>query len=178
MSITILDNGASTIKYGDENTSFPKIMPNCIARVDRQMTVFVGDQIYKSLDGSLLRFSRPFDCGYLTNWACEIDIWNYLFNNVMKINTRDQSLVITEPPFNLDSIQNDMTEVIFEEYNFQEYMRRIPAWFTAYELAESRKEKGHQINGCLVIDSGFSFSHSLPLVDLHLLKNGVSKRIY
>ena len=68
---------------------------------------------------------RPFERGYLTKMDLEIQIWNRLFHSDnLNIKPSESNLIITEPPFNLESIQNDMNEVVFEEYGFKNYMRR------------------------------------------------------
>ena len=41
----------------------------------------------------------------------------------MQINTRESSLLITEPYFNLPNIQEQYDQFIFEEYDFQSCFR-------------------------------------------------------
>lgn len=175
-AVLILDNGGCKIKYGTESNVTPQgSMTNCTARVNKQMQVLVGEQVDASFNGSNLCFSRPFEKGYLVNWACELDVWGRLFGaSCLNIVTTEMALVLTEPPFNPDSIQNDTNEIVFEEYGFREYMRRPSAWFSAYEFAMEPPVDACNPSCCTVVDSGFSFSHSLPFISSRCRKQTVS----
>eukprot|EP01035_Chromulina_nebulosa_P022047 gene22047-28540_t len=147
----IVDNGAGRIKYGLYNSEISyndyniKSIPNCSARIHKQMQILIGEEIDNFHNGSLLQYTRPFDRGYLNNWPLEIDIWRSLLDqtngslNIKDIN--NCSLIMTEPFLNPDPWQNDTNEVLFELF---------------------------------VIDSGFSFSHATPYINnipiLHAIK--------
>lgn len=81
-SYAILDNGGYEIKYDwipssrDEEISsyIPKRMPNCIAKVQKSMQSFVGDEISSIQNTSQLIFHRPIDRGYLVNWNLEKEV--------------------------------------------------------------------------------------------------------
>lgn len=118
---------------------------------------------------------RPFDHGYLTKMDVQLQIWNRLFSTAcLKMNPSEHNLVLTESPFNFESIQNDINEVVFEEYGFPNYMRRVPAWFSAYEFARNPPAGVQNADCCTVIDSGFSYSHIMPFIDLKCQKYAVS----
>lgn len=177
-NVVILDNGGGKIKYGTEVMLSPQgSMTNCTARINKQMQVLVGDQIDSSLNGSLLNFTRPHERGYLTKMSTQMDVWNRLFGpSFLDIIPSDHSLVLTEPPFNLESIQNDINEVIFEEYGFPAYLRRPAAWFSAYEFSKDPPPDTEYESCCTVVDSGFSFSHAMPFIASRCKKEVVSMR--
>lgn len=107
----------------------------------------------------------------------ELDIWTHLFSkNCLSIHPSDHNLVLTETPFNFESLQNDMNEVVFEEFGFKNYLRRVGAWFSAYEYSKNPLENACVPNCCTVIDSGFSFTHVLPFINLKCNLQSVSCR--
>ena len=71
----ILDNGAHRIKYGWAGETSPMgSMPNCVAKINKSMQVFVGDDIDSIPNTSQLLLSRPCDRGMLVNWNTERDV--------------------------------------------------------------------------------------------------------
>ena len=120
-------------------------MPNCVARMNKQMQVLVGDEVDSAQNGSLLSYTRPFDRGYITNMHCQIEVWSRLFNKILKLgNDIDStSICLTEAPFVPESIQNDMNEVIFEDFGFDSCLRRPSAWFSSYEFSHSGAKRTH-----------------------------------
>ncbi|VDP69888.1 unnamed protein product [Echinostoma caproni] len=75
----------------------------------------------------------------------------------------DCNLVCTEPYFNFSSTKETMNEIFFEEYQFAAVMRTNPSFLSAYKYqAESAQRLSRY---CLVIDSGYSFTHIVPMGD-------------
>ncbi len=204
----ILDNGAGRIKYGppslesnlggeadtaaqsnriSQNTR--NSMPNCVARMNKQMQVLVGDEVDGVANGSLLTYTRPFERGYMTNVHCQIEVWSRLFNKILNVSAPAQtSLLLTEAPFCPESMQNDMNEVLFEDFGFGECLRRPAAWFSAYEFAATNAAAPSSSSSssfvpsslqdprsCIVVDSGFSFSHVFPFVQGKCVKKAVKR---
>jgi actin-related protein 6 len=176
--IFILDNGAGYIKAGFLQQGEPIKFPNATAKVNKSMQYLVGDQIETFNNGSLLNFTRPFDRGYLNNWQCEIEVWTRLFGEHCKLKPQDTSLVLTEPPLNPSTLQNDANEVVFEYFGFKECLRRPAIWFSAYGTVNNPEWKHAEQfascdKSCTVIDSGFSFTHVAPFINLKCQKDAV-----
>ncbi len=171
--VFILDNGASSIKAGFSSQEEPTLLYNATAKVDRSMEYLVGNQIDSYRNGSLLKFCRPFDRGYLTNWGCEIDIWHHLFGEYSSCNPSETSLVLTEPPLNPESIQNDTNEIVFEYFGFSEYFRRPAFAFSAYGSINNPTWNPSGLPCCTVVDSGFSFTHIAPFINGKCQKHAV-----
>mmetsp|Transcript_24588 Transcript_24588/g.54639 ORF Transcript_24588/g.54639 Transcript_24588/m.54639 type:complete len:185 (+) Transcript_24588:51-605(+) len=176
MSILVIDNGAGNIKAGLDHFEQPLSIANVTGKIPKSMQYLVSDQVYDSRSDSQLSLSRPYDRGYLTNWQCEIDIWTYLLNQptLKGLNASESSLVLTEPPLNPVSLQNDANEVVFEYFGFKEYVRRPAAWFSMYEFSHNEEWNKEGLNSCTVVDSGFSFTHSLPFINQLCQKPAVS----
>ncbi len=177
----ILDNGAGHIKAGFLHQDNPSHIPNTTAKVNKSMQYLVSDQIDSFNNGSMLHYTRPFDRGYLNNWQCEIEIWTRLFSENYKLRPQETSLILTEPPLNPSTLQNDANEVVFEYFGFPEYLRRPSIWFSAYgcvnnpEWIQPQKFVSSS-HSCTVVDSGFSFTHVAPFINLKCQKDAV--RIY
>jgi actin-related protein 6 len=186
----VMDNGAGRIKYGWATDDYPVgTMPNAMAKIHKTLESVVGDEI-DTVPGatSQLRFSRPFDRGYLTNWNVEREIWHRMFSDKLNTNPADCNLVLTVAPFCPDEIQQDTNEVLFEEIGFASALCRSAPWFSSYHYSQSttpseEEEEGgpggapSQFKECnIVVDSGFSFSHSIPFVN-GMVRPHAAKRV-
>lgn len=193
--VLIFDNGAGRIKYGrylphmqlPDYEPSPSSQPNCTAKINKQMQVLVGEDIDQFANGALLQYTRPFDRGYLNNWSIEIDVWSKIFaqfnlsasshgSNVSNFN--EYTLVMTEAPFTPEPWQDDTNEVIYEYFGFQAFTRRPSAWFSAYNYYMSNPTRSMYPHSSIVIDSGFSFTHVIPFIDLKCVKPAVRLDFY
>ncbi|TPX36328.1 hypothetical protein SmJEL517_g01539 [Synchytrium microbalum] len=178
----ILDNGASTIKAGYANKSDPPfIAPNCIMKGKADRTTYVADQISECKNFAGLLFRVPFEKGYVTEWNVEKDVWDRVFStHVLGCNPATTDLVITEPPFNLPSLADAYDEMIFEEYGFHGRARLTAAelsiWNDLSTLLPSGTKHPPPIPECaLVVDTGYSFTHVIPLLNGRPIPEGVKR---
>ena len=174
--------------------------------------VLVGDELDTMHNTSNLTFVRPCDRGYIVNMACQIEIWQYLLDKKLqkhgnnstsnstsasnsnsttrKCDPKETLLFMTEAPFTPTTIQNDVNEVIFEEFDFYGYSRKPSAFYSAYEFAhnssscsvfhpfETSNNSNDQVKyptAVTVIDSGFSFTHCFPFIDSVCNKKAVKR---
>jgi len=158
----VMDNGGHSLKVGYSSQSSPRVLPNCIMKAkSEKRRAFIGDQIDDCRDLSSLFFLLPFQKGYLVNWDHQKSVWDYVFGKqCFNIRAEAINLIITEPYFNFTSIQEGLSEIFFEEYGFKSLLRTHPGDLSCYKnKLEFPEEKC-----CLVIDSGFSFTHIVPYV--------------
>ncbi|EEB08536.2 actin-like protein Arp6 [Schizosaccharomyces japonicus yFS275] len=176
----ILDNGAYTIKAGFPNDECLSI-PNCLCRSKDGNRLFLGDEISVCKDFSSLQFKRAHEKGYVTNWSTEISLWDQTFQ---RLGIQDQkmnghSLVLTEAPFTMPSIQMNTTQVVFEEFEFDSLFTGLPAEFVAWNDLRSAfkepKEWGAYKDCVLVIDSGYSFTHIIPVMNGIAMEQGIRR---
>lgn len=166
MASLVVDNGAGRLKYGFDCDEKPRNVFHGTAKINKTMQVLNGDQVDSCQNGSMLLFTRPCDRGYINNWKCEIDVWTRMLETLnRKIPMDSTSLVVTEPPLNPESIQNCMNELVFEYFGFEEYFRKPSSWFSCYEFCNNSQYNSDGLDSCLVVDSGFSFSHAYPFID-------------
>ena len=182
-SCIIFDNGGDTLKFGYATSSHPRCINNCIALIKNQPRRYVGDEIDSLRNKSGLIINRTLEKGIITNWQTNMDVWERAFD-ILNINIssksattgtankhfEDKTFVLTSAPFAPESVQNDMNEIVFEELGFSSFISRPASWFSAYEFSNVDTEHNsmsRKFPDCnLVIDSGFSFTHAIPLINM------------
>ncbi|KAF9564145.1 actin-domain-containing protein [Agrocybe pediades] len=174
--IVILDTGASTVKAGLVGRDLtPKIVPNAVVRSKGDKMTYFGHEIEQCQDYSSLHYRLPFEKGYLVDWDAQKAVWDGIFSDqVLGVDTSRSSLLITEPYFNLPNIQEVYDQLIFEEYEFVSYHRCTPASVVPYGPLFS--QPGLAPPDCMiVVDSGFSFTHVIPMIDGEIIWDAVRR---
>lgn len=171
--ILVHDNGGYTEKVGYTTDTEPRIIPNCITKAkSERRRQFIGDQIDDCKDVSGLFYIYPFQKGYIVNWDVEKQVWDYTYgHDVFDVNFKETCLIVTEPYFNFTSIQENMTEILFEDYKLHSILRINAGTLSAHKYHKSNP-KGLC---CLVVDSGFSFTYIIPYVKGKKLKNAIRR---
>ncbi|OAF70070.1 Actin-like protein ARP6 [Intoshia linei] len=141
------------------NLFHPRLIPNCITKAKNiKNRVFVADETEKCNDKSGLYYMVPFDRGYLVNGNVQKRIWERVFSSdVLNVDYKDTRICITEPIANFISVKCDMDEIFFEEFEFAGVFRCVTPFFGFIKQLCST-----QNNSCLIIDSGYSFTHIIP----------------
>jgi len=169
----ILDNGGYTIKAGYASQTTPRVIPNCIVKAKAEKRrAFIGDQIEDCRELSSLFYMLPFQKGYLVNWDHQKTLWDHLFGKQsFHLKCDELNLVVTEPYNNFSSIQEGLSEIFFEEYGFKSLLRTHAGDLSCYQNKLEHSEE----KCCLVIESGYSFTHIVPYVLGKRVKNAVKR---
>uniref|UniRef100_T1INQ6 Actin-related protein 6 n=1 Tax=Strigamia maritima TaxID=126957 RepID=T1INQ6_STRMM len=156
----VLDNGAYTSKAGFTIDDEPRIIPNCITKAkSERRRQFIGDQIDDCKDVSGLFYILPFQKGYLVNSDVQKTIWDYIFGrDVFNCKMSELDVIVTEPYFNFLSIQEVMNEIFFEDYQVDSLLRINSGTLSAYHYQKTHPEE----LCCLLVESGYSFTHIAP----------------
>jgi len=96
----------------------------------------VGDEA--SEYRSYLQLSQPMDHGIVKNWDDMKVLWDYTFQEKLKVDTQGRKILLTEPPMNPLKNREKMAEVMFEEYGFGGIYVAIQAVLTLYAQGASR----------------------------------------
>lgn len=171
--VFVLDNGGGSLKAGLCTQDQPRVMPNAITKAkSEKRRAFVGDQVEDCRDLSSLFYMLPTQKGYLVNWDHQKTVWDYLFGKqCFNIKPENFGLVFTEPFFNFSSIQEGLSEMFFEEYGFSSLLRTHAGDLSCYQ----NKLENPDQKCCLVVDSGFSFTHVVPYVLGRRVRGGVRR---
>uniref|UniRef100_A0A669E036 Actin related protein 6 n=1 Tax=Oreochromis niloticus TaxID=8128 RepID=A0A669E036_ORENI len=172
MATLVLDNGAYTAKIG-YNQEKVSVIPNCQFRSKTsRLKTFTANQLDEIKDPSGLFYILPFQKGYLVNWDVQRKVWDHLFGKEMfKVDFADTSVVITEPYFNFTSIQESMNEILFEEYQFQSALRINAGSLSAHHYFHTNPSE----LCCMVVDTGFSFTHIAPYCRRRKMKESIRR---
>ncbi|KAG5519685.1 hypothetical protein PMAC_001841 [Pneumocystis sp. 'macacae'] len=105
----VADNGTGFVKVGYAGSNFPdhvfpSIVGRPILRVEEQIgtsiikDIMVGDEATAARN--MLQISYPMENGIIRNWDDMQHLWDYTFNEKLKIDTKDRKILLTEPPMN------------------------------------------------------------------------------
>lgn len=170
----ILENGAGLIKAGFSSECDPHIYTNATAKVNKSMQYLISNQLDDFVNSSLLQYNRPCTRGYINNWQCENDKWTHIFGkSELNLDPKQSSLIISEPPFNPDSLKNEYNEVVFEYFEFESAFRKPSYWFSGYEFLHNEIMNSTKADSFTIVDSGFSYSHSIPIIRGECAAEGV-----
>uniref|UniRef100_A0A6P7G8T9 Actin-related protein 6 n=1 Tax=Diabrotica virgifera virgifera TaxID=50390 RepID=A0A6P7G8T9_DIAVI len=173
ISAVIIDNGAYNIKIGMSKDEGPTIVPNCIMKAkSERKRLFVGNQINECRDCSGLYFLMPCERGYITKWDVQKPVWDYILSkSVCPVD--DKPVIMTQPLFNFKSIQDCMDEIFFEEYEVPSMFRLNPTDLAVLKYIE---EKNLPVKtACVIVDTGFSFTHVIPYVNGNKYLKGIRR---
>lgn len=133
---------------------------------------FIGDQLEDCKDLSGLYYVLPFQRGYVVNWDTQRQVWDYVFgNDVMKLQCETHSLVVSEPVYNFRSIQDAMNEIFFEDYKFSSILRLPASSYSSFLYHQAHPAS----LCCLVIDTGYSFTHIVPYYRGKIVERAVKR---
>jgi len=171
----ILDNGAHSIKAGFSSSSDPAtddchIIPNCIARSQRDKRTYIGQELTHCADFGELQYRRPVEKGYVVNWESEKAIWERsLFdtNAPLQCDPHDTNLILTEAPNAPIALQRNADEMVFEEFEFASLWRTMAPALNAYGPSPfpstATTPSGVPLECLLVVDAGHSHTTVTPL---------------
>lgn len=170
----VLDNGAYSAKIGFCTEAEPRVVPNCVIKAKTvRSRIFIGDQIEECKDLSGLYYLLAFQKGYLVNWEIERQVWDYMFcKEGFTVNFDNTGVIITEPYFNFRSVQEAISEILFEDYLFQFIYRCNGGYLSQHKHC---KESGGPALCCLVVDSGYSFTHITPYYSGRPVKQAIRR---
>ncbi|SMR49356.1 unnamed protein product [Zymoseptoria tritici ST99CH_3D1] len=172
----IFDNGAHTVKAGFSNPSTPPtlsschIIPNCIARSNRDRITYVGADLDTCADFGELHIRRPVEKGYVVNWEGEKAIWERtIFNSKSPVHCdpSQTNLILTESPNAPTALQRNADEMVFEEFGFASLWRVAAPVLTAYSPSPfpnaTSPDAGSPLEVVLAVDAGHSHTTVTPL---------------
>ncbi|KAK3886040.1 hypothetical protein Pcinc_009787 [Petrolisthes cinctipes] len=170
-NVFILDNGAYTIKAGFSNHNEPRVMPNAVMKAkSERRRPFIADQVDDCRDASGLFYILPFQKGYLVNWDIQKTVWDYMFGkDVFNVSLCNTTVIVTEPYLNFTSTQEALSEIYFEDYDVDALLRINAGDLSVHKYHRDRPRE----LCCLLVESGFSFTHIVPYIQGKKQKNAI-----
>jgi len=163
--VVVCDNGTGFVKCGFAGANFPtSIFPSMVGRpilrseekIDNVQLkdIMVGDEASKLR--TMLQITYPLDNGIVRNWEDMGYVWDYTFQEKLKVNPRECKIMLTEAPMNPVQNRKKMIEVMFEKYGFKGCYIAIQAVLTLYAQG--------LLTG-VVVDSGDGVTHIVPVYE-------------
>lgn len=87
---------------------------------------------------NILQMSYPMENGIIRNWEDMRHLWNYTFNEKLKVDPRECKILLTEAPLNPRANRETMAQIMFEEYGFQGIYVAIQAVLTLFAQGKTR----------------------------------------
>ena len=115
---------------------FPSIVGRPILRAEERVgtsiikDIMVGDEAAENRN--YLQISQPMEHGIVRNWEDMKHLWDYTFDEKLRVNTQGRKVLLTEPPMNPKQNRQRMCQVMFEEYGFGGVYVAIQAVLTLY----------------------------------------------
>ena len=119
----IIDNGTGFCKSGFSGEKVPRsIIPACVGyqkygsgRVGfLKKEFFVGSDV-EPIKG-VLKINNPISNGVVNNWEDMEKIWNYIFNDELKVKPEEYNVMLTETPLNPLENREKIGEIMFETF--------------------------------------------------------------
>lgn len=125
----VLDGGTGFLKVGYAGQNFPEhqfpsIVGRPILRSEERIDdsnvvikdIMCGDEAAAAR--TMLQISYPMENGIVKRWDDMQHLWDYTFNEKLKVDTNGQKILLTEPPMNPLKNREQMCEVMFDRYGF------------------------------------------------------------
>ncbi|MCP9261964.1 Actin-related protein 6 [Dirofilaria immitis] len=175
MSYTLIfDNGCSTIKAGYVTDDQPRLFPNCIVKTktDRKR-VYVADEVEECRDHSSIFFLLQQKRDILVmNWDVQQQIWDRVFGkDALNVSFSDTRVIMTDVIYNIPAIRDFSDEILFEQYGFHSVVKASASSLIA--MADTVLQEYKDQLCCIVIDTGFSFTHIVPYYNGKIIREGI-----
>lgn len=188
----IVDNGSYNIKSGYSTFEEPMIQSNSITKT-KDGSIYISNDYRNTNNHSGIIFKRPHDQGNLVSWETEKLVWDYAFNEIStqyitlsktsksksktmdfssdsEIDFKSLGLILTETPFQLPQLSINTDQIVFEEFEFQNYYRCIPQSLVPWTLDTDIENDFN-----LIIDCGFNATWIIPVIYKSVYWKGVKK---
>ncbi len=133
----------------------------------------IGDEAAENRN--YLQVTQPMEHGIVKNWEDMKHLWDYTFDEKLKINPQGRKVLLTEPPMNPKVNRQKMCQVMFEEYGFQGVYVAIQAVLTLYAQGTPASSVQFVLINLIfvyaglttgvVVDSGDGVTHIVPVYD-------------
>ncbi|XP_048194644.1 actin-like protein 7A isoform X2 [Perognathus longimembris pacificus] len=121
---------------------------------DNRKETFVGQELLNP--EVRLKLVNPLRHGIIVDWDTVQDIWEYLFQQEMKIASEEHAVLVSDPPLSPHTNREKYAEMLFETFN-------TPAMHIAYQSRLSMYSYGRTSG--LVVEVGHGVSYVVPIYE-------------
>ena len=169
----VIDNGSGVLKAGVAGDSQPAVKFPAIVGYPRGGSVmtgveskseYIGDEAQKMR--GVLNLKYPIASGIVQSWDEMEKVWEYCFNNELRIDPSEHNVLLTEAPGNPKANREKMTQLMFDTFNVNGLHVAIQAVLSLYANGRTTG---------LVCDSGDGVTHTVPVFEGHSIPHAVMK---
>ncbi|MFX0091215.1 MAG: actin, cytoplasmic 2 [Candidatus Hodarchaeota archaeon] len=173
----VIDNGTGYSKngFGGENqprSVFSTLIGYPKQKIDSNLDkpvreYYVGTEALK-LSG-ILKLQYPIDYRTEVDWSALEDIWQYTFQEELRVDPSEHPVLLMEPPLNPRHYKDKMAEIMFETFNVPALYIFNQAIFSLYASGRTTGllvEIGESSTYIVPIFEGFSLLHAVKRLDL------------
>ena len=154
-NVLVFDNGSGVLKAGVGGEDAPRtVFPCVVGKLKNRVSLtnfarmsnrgsYVGNEAQERR--GILALSYPIEHGLVTNWDDMEKIWDYTFNEELKVDPTASPVLLTEAPLNERENRERMAQVMFETF-------KIPALCFANQSVLSLYASGRTTG--VVLESG------------------------
>lgn len=160
----VLDPGSLNTRIGYAGDDFPKVItPSYYAYEPTTKKSIFGDAI--NVPRSNYEIKPIMKDSVVSDWDAAINQYTYYFENDLKIDYKEQPILITEPIWTSTNERKTTVENFYEHFEFPAlYLARAP---TCISFQQGRPN-------CLVVDIGHNTVSVTPVIDgISLIKNSL-----
>jgi len=173
-TIAIIDNGSGMMKAGVAGDDAPSVVFPAVVGTPKQASAmqgvtqksfYIGDEAQQKR--GVLNLAYPIDNGIVNDWPKMEQVWHHTFFNELRINPSEiQGVLITEAPRNPKENREQMTTLMFETFEVQNFYVAIQAVMSLYANGRSTG---------LVVDSGDGVTHTVPVFEGFSIPHAIHK---
>lgn len=171
----VCDNGTGFVKAGFAGANFPhSVFPSMVGRPILRSEekignielkdIMVGDEAAAAR--SQLQISYPLDNGIIRSWEDMEHVWDYTWNEQLRIDPQECRVLLTEAPMNPKQNREKMVQTMFEKYGFEGVYVAVQAVLVLYAQG--------LLDG-VVLDSGDGVTHIIPVCEGYTMPNLVRR---
>lgn len=166
----VIDNGSGAIKACFAGDGAPRVViPSFVGRLHEEYRnegreFYIGDDAQNLLD--VLHRHYPIERGIITNWDDMEKIWNYIFQDEMRIFPEEHPIFLSESPSNSKENREKMAEIMFETFN-------VPGVCIENTASLAMLHSGYKTG--IVLESGFGVTHAVPIYEGIVVRHAIEK---
>ncbi|CAI2387851.1 unnamed protein product [Moneuplotes crassus] len=169
----VIDNGSGVVKAGLAGFNTPSaIFPSLIAYPKavnvlshgKKTDYYIGEEAEAKKGVCTIKY--PIAHGIVSNWDEMKKIWDYTYYNELREEPSEHPVMLTEAPLNPKSNRENMTRIMFEEYD-------VPAMFIQIQAVLSLYSSGRTTG--VVVDSGDGVTHTVPIFEGYQIPHAIDK---
>ncbi|XP_050392332.2 actin-3 isoform X2 [Patella vulgata] len=168
----VIDCGSADVKAGHASDKTPEVVFSNLVGYDQNhsgsgSTAFcVGDGAKGRRGQSQFICNSPVEQGIITRWDDMERVWNEIFSNQLKVDSKEHPVIMTQipslPQFNREKI----TELMFEKF-------QVPGFYLGIQSVLALYSAGLK-NG-IVYDSGDGVTYIVPVKDGYAIQGAIER---